>query len=162
MNQSHIVRSEDAATYRVNSENATIAKALAILAARAAAGPAMTSPQDVRDYLALRAAGLQREVFGIMFLNSQNHLIATEDMFYGTLTLCSVYPREIAKRAMELNAHAIILTHNHPSGSTKPSQADEELTATIKKTMALIDVQVLDHIITAGGSSLSMAEMGLV
>lgn len=158
----HTVRSEDGATYRVNHDNEIIAKALAILQARTATGPAMLQPQDVRNYLTIRAAGLEREVFGVMYLNAQHHIIATEDAFVGTLMQTSVYPREIVKRALQLNAAAVILTHNHPSGATRPSAADESLTALLKKTLALVDVVVLDHVITAGGASASMAEMGLV
>lgn len=89
-------------------------------------------------------------------------MLATEDLFFGTLTQTSVYPRELVRRALALNAAAVILAHNHPSGNPTPSRADEHLTQTIKSALALVDVRVLDHIITAGGAALSMAEKGMV
>jgi len=124
---------------------------------------ALTSPQAVRDWLRLYLGGLQHEVFVALWLDAQNRLISTEELFRGTLTQTSVYPREIVKRALANNAGAVILAHNHPSGVTDPSSADIALTSTLKHTLALIEVKVLDHFVVASGTSpLSFAERGLI
>jgi len=120
------------------------------------------SPQHVRDYLILRMGALSREVFLVMFLDAQNRLNATEEMFSGTLTQTSVYPREVVKRAMHHNAASVIFAHNHPSGVAQQSAADEMLTAQLKQALALVDVRVLDHFIIAGNQVLSFAERGLL
>ena len=120
------------------------------------------SPQQVRDYLVLKLGGLTREVFLVLFLDTQNHLVATEEMFAGTLTQTSVYPREVVKRALHHNAASVIFAHNHPSGITKQSQADELLTKELKQALALVDVRVLDHFIVAGNNTLSFSERGLI
>jgi len=122
-------------------------------------------PRAVRDYLILHNANhadLHVERFSVMFLDSHNRLIDVETMFTGTLNQTSVYPREVVRAALRHNAAAVILSHNHPSGATQPSRADECLTMKLKEALALVDVRVLDHIITAAGQSASMAEMGLV
>ncbi len=147
----------------MDSDDGIIARALAILSARIKCGPLMGSPREVREYLTVQAAKHSgREVFSVLFLDAQNRAIEFRELFFGTLTQTSVYPREVVRAAMDLNAAAIILTHNHPSGNTQPSRADELLTSTLKTALALVDVRVLDHIITAGGDSLSMAEKGLI
>ena len=120
------------------------------------------SPQQVRDYLVLKLGGLTREVFLVLFLDTQNHLVATEEMFTGTLTQTSVYPREVVKRALHHNAASVIFAHNHPSGIAKQSQADELLTKELKQALALVDVRVLDHFIVAGNNTLSFSERGLI
>jgi DNA repair protein RadC len=122
----------------------------------------LTSPQEVKDYLTLSLGGLEHEVFVVLFLDARNRLLAADEMFRGTLTQTSVYPREIAKRALTYNAAATILAHNHPSGNPEPSQADRMLTRTLKEALALVDVQVLDHIIIAGRQTRSLAEHGLM
>ncbi len=124
----------------------------------------LASPAAVRTYLRLLMARLEHEVFVVLFLDSQNRVIASEEMFRGTLTQTSVYPREVVKRALELNAAAVILAHNHPSGSVEPSRADEALTQTLRASLALVDARVLDHFIVAGNGNaiLSMAERGLL
>jgi len=121
-----------------------------------------SSPKDVRDYLVLRLGALKREVFLVMFLDAQNRLNATEEMFSGTLTQTSVYPREVVKRAMHHNAASVIFAHNHPSGVAEQSAADEMLTRQLKDALALVDVRVLDHFIIAGNQTLSFAERGLL
>ncbi len=120
------------------------------------------SPQQVRDYLVLKLGGLTREVFLVLFLDTQNHLVATEEMFAGTLTQTSVYPREVLKRALHHNAASVIFAHNHPSGIAQQSQADELLTKELKQALALVDVRVLDHFIVAGNNTLSFSEKGLL
>ena len=120
------------------------------------------SPQQVRDYLVLKLGSLTREVFLVLFLDTQNHLVATEEMFAGTLTQTSVYPREVVKRALHHNAASVIIAHNHPSGIAQQSQADELLTKQLKQALALVDVRVLDHFIVAGNNTLSFLERGLL
>jgi DNA repair protein RadC len=138
------------------------------LARRALAGPlklkdALASPQAVRDWLRLYLGNLQHEVFVALWLDAQNRLIASEELFNGTLTQTSVYPREVVKRALAHNAGAVILAHNHPSGLAEPSRADEVLTSSLKQALALIDVKVLDHFIVTGNAApLSFAERGLI
>ncbi len=119
-------------------------------------------PQAVKHYVQLHLANKAHEVFAVLFLDSQNKLLAMEEMFRGTLTQTSVYPREVVLRALHHQAAAVVLAHNHPSGTVQPSRADEMLTQTLKTTLALIDVRVLDHVIVAPGESLSMAERGLM
>lgn len=120
------------------------------------------SPQAVKNYLQLHIARRAHEVFGVLFLDAQNRLIAMEELFRGTLTQTSVYPREVVLKALEHHAAAVVLTHNHPSGTVQPSRADEALTQTLKAALALVDVRVLDHVIVAPGQALSMAEKGLL
>jgi len=120
------------------------------------------SPEAVKTYLQLHLAGEQHERFAVLFLDVQNRLLAFETMSVGTLAQTSVYPREIVCAALAHDAAAVILAHNHPSGNTNPSQADQALTQTIKTTLALIDVRVLDHVIVAPGEALSMAERGIL
>lgn len=124
--------------------------------------PVMQSPQALRDWLRLHCAGLQHEVFIVLFLDSQNRLLSAAEMFRGTLAQTSVYPREVVKSALQRNAAAVVLAHNHPSGSAEPSRADEFLTQTLKTALALVDVRVLDHVIVGAGDALSMAEKGLL
>lgn len=124
------------------------------------AGDALNSPAAVRDWLRLRLAGLGHEVFVAVFLDAQNRVLEAEELFRGTLTQTSVYPREIVKRALAHNAAGIILAHNHPSGVAEPSQADRWLTDQLKAALGLVDVKVLDHFIVAGTNGLSFAERG--
>lgn len=123
---------------------------------------ALTSPASVRDYLRLTLSGREHEVFMGVFLDAQNRVIAAEELFRGTLTQTSVYPREVLKRALYHNAAAIIFAHNHPSGVAEPSRADELLTQALKQALALVDIRVLDHFIVGNGSALSFTEQGLL
>lgn len=125
-------------------------------------GVALTSPSAVRDLLRLQLTAQQHEVFVCIFVDAQHRVIDSVDMFHGTLTQTSVYPREVVRAALERNAAAVIFAHNHPSGVAQPSQADEFLTRNLKDAMQLIDVRVLDHFIVAGDSILSFAERGLL
>lgn len=122
----------------------------------------LSSPQQVRDYLCLTLGTLAREVFVVLFLDAQNRLVASEEMFSGTLTQASVYPREVVKRALHFNAAAVIFAHNHPAGIAEQSHADELLTKALKQALALVDVNVLDHFIVAGNQTLSFSERGLL
>jgi DNA repair protein RadC len=125
-------------------------------------GDILSSPESVREYLRLSLQGKQHEVFVGIFLDAQNRIIATEELFKGTLTQASVYPREIVKRALHHNAAAMIFAHNHPSGLAEPSQADEVLTISLKQALALVDVKVLDHFVVGSDSAMSFAERGLI
>jgi DNA repair protein RadC len=123
---------------------------------------ALTSPASVRDYLRLTLAGREHEVFVAVFLDAQHRVIACEELFRGTLTQTSVYPREVVKGALRQNAAAVIFAHNHPSGVAEPSHADEALTRSLRSALALVDIRVLDHFIVAGSATLSFAERGLL
>ena len=122
----------------------------------------LSSPGKVRDYLRLTLARLEHEVFVALYLDAQNRLLMTEELFRGTLTQTSVYPREVVKRALKHNAAAIVFAHNHPSGIAEPSRADELLTLSLKQALALVDIRVLDHLIVAGPATVSFAERGLL
>ena len=124
--------------------------------------PVFDSPQTVREYLRLQLAALSHEVFAVLFLDAQHRLIVCEELFRGTLTQTSVYPREVLKRALALDAAAVILAHNHPSGVAEPSRADEALTRHLASALQLIDVRVLDHLVVGRAQVVSFAERGLL
>ena len=125
-------------------------------------GPLLASPDAVGRFLRLKLAGRPHEVFGALFLDAQHRLLAFEELFRGTLTQTAVYPREVVKRALAHNAASLLLAHNHPSGTTEPSHADELLTRTLSDALGLVDIRVLDHVIVARGASLSFAQRGLL
>jgi DNA repair protein RadC len=140
-----------------------IARAMAILEERARYNDVLlSSPSATRDYIRLRIGALEHEVFGVLWLDAQNRLIVAEELFRGTLTQTSVYPREVVKAALQHNAAAAILYHNHPSGVAELSRADEMLTRELKTALALVDVKVLDHMIATAHEMLSFAERGLI
>ena len=120
------------------------------------------APEAVRDYLQLQLGSRPHEIFAVMFLDSQHRLIVLEELFRGTLTQTSVYPREVVVRALALNAASVVLAHNHPSGTAQPSRADEALTQTLKAALGLVDVRVLDHFVVTSTEAVSMAERGLL
>lgn len=124
--------------------------------------PVFSSPSAVRAYLRCRLGGLDKESFLVLFLDNANRLIAAEIMFTGTINATSVYPREVVRRALQLNAASLIVAHNHPSGSIKPSLADIELTQRLKSVLALVDITLLDHFIVTSETAVSMADKGLV
>lgn len=144
------------------SDDTLIAKALAVLARRMRATDHLASPSAVRDYLRLSLSGREHEVFVVVLLDAQNRVLLCEELFRGTLTQTSVYPREVVKAALAANAAGAIFAHNHPSGVSEPSRADELLTQQLKAALALVDVKVLDHFVVAGAESLSFAERGLL
>ena len=122
----------------------------------------LSSPRAVRDFLQLTLGGRAHEVFVALFLDAQNRLLAAEELFRGTLTQTSVYPREIVKTALDHNAAGVIFAHNHPSGVAEPSRADELLTQTLKQALSLVEIKTLDHFIVAGTRTVSFAERGLL
>jgi DNA repair protein RadC len=151
-----------AGSYRPATADEVLRHARQVLARRVRRGVVFDSPALVKDYLKVHLAPLEYEVFMVVFVDAQHRLIACEQLFRGTLTQTSVYPREVVKRALVLNAGAVVLAHNHPSGSVEPSRADELLTQTLKSALQLVDVRVLDHIVVAGDATTSFAERGLL
>lgn len=125
-------------------------------------GTSFTSPAAVKEYLRAKLAGYEHEVFAVLFMDTQYRLIEYAEMFRGTIDGASVYPRELVKEALRLNAAAVIVSHNHPSGNPEPSGADRALTQRLKEALGLVDVRVLDHIIVAGTDTTSFTERGLI
>jgi DNA repair protein RadC len=144
------------------TEAQILATAIDIVNRRFKRGSTLTAPRETMDYLSVKHADLEHEVFSVMFMDNRNRVLAYEAMFRGTIDGASVYPREVVKRALAINAAAVILTHNHPSGVAEPSQADIRITERISKALALVDIRVLDHIIVAGMDNVSFAERGLI
>lgn len=156
-------RSEDLPTYYGEASNDAVRRALTILEGRLRnQGVQLASPTDTKNYMTLKLAELEHEMFCCLWLDAQNRVIDFEEMFRGTLTQTSVHPREVVKTALKLNAGAVIFAHNHPSGVAEPSRADEALTQNLKTVLALVEVRVLDHIIVAGTNTVSFAERGLI
>ena len=125
-------------------------------------GAEFTSPALVKEYLRNKLTGFEHEVFAVLFLDTRHRLIEYREMFHGTIDSASVYPREVVKEALRLNAAAVILSHNHPSGNPEPSSADKVLTQRLKEALGLMEVRTLDHVIVAGVSTVSFAEDGLL
>jgi len=125
-----------------------------------AARPVFDSPGRVKEFVGLQLGGREHEIFAVLFLDAQSRLVRLEEMFRGTLTQTSVYPREVVKRALEINAAAIVFAHNHPSGIAEPSRADEMLTTALRSALDLVDIRTLDHFIVAGRLVYSFAEHG--
>ena len=123
---------------------------------------ALTSPDLVKSYLRLQLQGRDREVFVVIYLDAQNRVLRIHELFVGTLTQTSVYPREVVKGALASNAAAVIFAHNHPSGIAEPSHADEALTQALKQALALVDIRVLDHLVIGRGAAMSFAERGIL
>ena len=140
----------------------TVTRALRLLAREMAEGDVLSSPAAVRDYLRLSLADRSHEVFAVVFLDTQNRVLETVELFRGTLTQTSVYPREVVVEALRRNAAAVILCHNHPSGTAEPSAADRLLTQALIKALELVDVRVLDHFIVTRRETVSLAEKGLL
>ena len=136
--------------------------AMKSLAIKHRTGSALCSPEATRNYLRLRMADYRHEVFGCLLLDNRHRVIALHEMFQGTIDGASVYPRVVVQRAMEANAAAVVLFHNHPSGVAEPSMADEALTKRLKEALALVDVRVIDHFVISAGESVSFAERGLL
>lgn len=156
-----LVRDGDGACRPAAAEE-VLQAAQALLAQRLPQGEALSSPQAVRDFLRVRLGGLEHEVFAVLWLDAQHRLIAYVELFRGTVSQTAVYPREVAREALLCNASAVVLVHNHPSGSTKPSKADELLTRTLRTTLAMVDVTVLDHLVVGASEVVSFAECGLL
>ena len=143
-------------------EHPIVRQALELLVCEIQQTDTLKSPDAVKAYLRMKLGDRPHEVFAVVFMDSQNRVITYEELFRGTLSQTSVYPREVVMEALKRNAAAVILCHNHPSGSSQPSKADEALTLTLKSALALIDVRVLDHMIVTRTKVLSFAEEGLI
>ena len=158
------IKSEERPEYLATKDgDAIIKEALSILENRLhQPGEAITSPQSANNFLILKLAEKEHEVFACLFLGNRHRVIAFEEMFHGTIDGANVYPREVVKAALRHNAAAVILSHNHPSGVAEPSSADQSITAKLKDALSLVDVRVLDHIIVGGTTTVSLAERGLI
>jgi len=148
--------------YRPANADEVLQAAQQVLAGQMRGCEALTSPQVVRDFLRVKLGTLEHEVFSVIHLDAQNRVIDYVEMFRGTVSQTSVYPREVVKEALARNSAALLLVHNHPSGMAEASRADELLTQTLKSALALVDMRVLDHLIVAGNAILSFAERGLL
>lgn len=162
----HIVCDSAAALQRrgaTEEDVDTVRRALEILGRQLVVKATLfDAPRIVQDYLRLRLAPMDCEVFGVLWLNAQNELLIAEEIFRGTLTQTSVYPREIVRRGLQINAAAAIVYHNHPSGQAEPSRADEFLTKTLKAALNLVDIRLLDHLVIGSDAVVSFAERGLM
>lgn len=144
------------------NEDLILKQAQTIIENRYIRGQQLLSVQEVRDYLMLKLAPLEHEVFGCLLLDNQQRILAYQELFRGTINGVNVYPREVVKLSLHYNAAALILVHNHPSGEPEPSQADLAITKRLVSALELVDVRVLDHFIVAGTQTVSMAERGLL
>lgn len=147
--------------YRLAAEHEVLSMAADLLSPRVIGQP-LSSPRETRDYLRMRLAGLEHEVFAALFLDNRHRVLAFEELFRGTLNGTEVYPREVVKRALAHNAAAVILVHNHPSGDPEPSRADELLTVRLREALSLLEVRVLDHLVVGREGVVSFAERGLL
>ena len=143
-------------------KQSVVTLAMKVLAIKHRAGRPLSNPEATRNYLRLRLADCRNEVFGGVFLNNQHRIIAVRELFQGTIDGASIHPRVVVQQALETNAAAILLFHNHPSGVAEPSHADEAITRRLKEALALVDVRVLDHFVVSAGESISFAERGLL
>lgn len=153
---------ETAQGYASVSDEAVIETALKLLSQRIARGPLLSSPRATSEYLRLRFADLQHEVFCLLYLDKRHRLIACEELFRGTIDGASVHPREVVKAALRHNCAAVLCAHNHPSGCAEPSQADEFITRRLKAALELVDIRLLDHLIVSVKDSVSLAERGVL
>ncbi|EPT0834877.1 TPA: RadC family protein [Yersinia enterocolitica] len=148
--------------YRQASADQILEAARQVIDQKMQRGDEFTSPVAVKDYLRAKLAGFEHEVFAVLFLDTRHRLIDYAEMFRGTIDSAEVHPREVVKEALRLNAAAVIISHNHPSGNPEPSAADRAMTSQLRQALALVDVRTLDHIIVAGGTTTSFAERGLI
>ena len=145
------------------TEKSSVVKlALAVLSLRYRPGRTFTSPEDIEGFLRLKLTGRRNEVFGIIYLDTRHRLIKIEELFNGTVDGAAVYPRVVVQQALEKNAAAVVLFHNHPSGIAEPSEADRGITRKLDRALALIDVQLLDHLVVTDGEVVSFATRGFI
>lgn len=162
MNSAILLVRDVAGDYRPAAPEEVLSAAEQMLRRRIHQADVMSSPAAVRDFLRLRLGLLEHEVFAVVHLDAQNRVIEYSEIFRGTVSQTSVYPREVVKEALARNSAAVLLVHNHPSGTVQPSRADEALTQTLKAALALVDVRVLDHLVVTATEILSFAERGLL
>jgi DNA repair protein RadC len=156
-----LVRDQSGNT-RQPSEDEILFAARSIMSRRVRRGASMTSPQLVKDFLSIKLGTLEHEMFCVLLLDKRHRLIEFVELFRGTIDGASVHPREVVKLALAKNAAALVLAHPHPSGVAEPSQADQLITQRVRDALSLVDIRVLDHVIVAGGATVSMAERGLL
>ena len=161
LDSSLLVR-DDQGRYLMATADQILEAARQVIDQKIRRGASFTSPSEVKDYLKAKLSGYEREVFAVMLMDSKHCLIEYVELFQGTIDQAAVYPREVVKLAIQHNAAAMIISHNHPSGNPDPSRADEMLTKRLQDALALVDVRVLDHIIVAGNDTASFAERGLI
>lgn len=163
----HVMQSETAAPYTATritdaAEDAVIADALSILAKRFHRLNPLTSPKTAQEFLTLRYATEEREIFAVVHMDNQHRVLELEDVSFGTVDATAVYPREIVKSALKRNTAAVMLVHNHPSGVATPSEADKLITARIAQALELVGVRVIDHMVIGGANAYSFADHGLI
>jgi len=157
--------SETKGHYRVDgmvSADDIVTMAKQLLNRRFAKGRTIADIKDSHDFFTLKLSHLEHEVFSILFLDNKHKVIAYEELFRGTIDGASVHPREVVKRALHLNAAAVILAHNHPSGNTEPSESDKQITNRLCEALKLVEIRALDHIIVGGSNTTSFAERGML
>ncbi|WP_275556635.1 JAB domain-containing protein [Mixta sp. Marseille-Q2659] len=159
---SHLHVRDIQGNYVMASVSQILKEAMRAIDFRYPAGTAFASPEVSAEFFRAKLAGREREIFAVAFLNNQHQLIAYEELFMGSIASTEIHPRELVRAALRINAAAVILSHNHPSFSTTVSRADKQITERLKKTLELVAVQVIDHIIVAGNETVSMAERGLI
>ena len=160
--RAYAIRASDADTLCLMNEDDVLTTARSIMESRFQRSHYLPSPDVTRQYLTLSLANEPRDVFGLVFLDSGHGVLGLEILFQGTIDGAAVYPREVVKRALDANAAAVILVHNHPSGNPEPSRADQLLTERICKALETVEIRVLDHLIVAGSGVVSFAERGLI
>ena len=143
-------------------KQSAVTLAMKVLAIKHRVGRLLSNPEATRNYLRLRLADYQNEVFGAVFLNNRHRIIAVRELFQGTIDGASIHPRVVVQQTLTMNAAALVLFHNHPSGVAEPSHADEAITQRLKNALALVDVRVLDHFVVSAGESVSFAQRGLI
>lgn len=158
----YAIRAQDSDELRLLNEDDVLTTARSIMESRFQRSHYLTSPDTTRQYLTMALANEPREVFGLILQDTRHGVLGLEILFQGTIDGATVYPREVVKRTLEANASAVILVHNHPSGNPEPSRKDQLLTEKICKALGTLDVRVLDHLIVAGASTVSLAERGLL
>jgi DNA repair protein RadC len=153
---------DDQGRYTPATVDQILAAARQAVDAKMQRGASFTSTDTVKEYLTTKLGGCENEIFAVIFLDAQHRLIEYREMFHGTIDGAAVYPREVAKASLRLNAAAVIFSHNHPSGNPEPSSADRSITQKLKEALSLLDIRTLDHIIVGGESAVSFAERGLI
>ena len=148
--------------YKVANAEEILEAARAVVGERMQRGSSFSDPKTAREFFRDKLAGQEREVFAVAFLDTRHRLVEYRELFHGTIDGAEVHPREVAREAIRCNAAAVILGHNHPSGSTEPSAADRVVTARLKQALALVDVRLLDHVVVGGLQTASLAERGWV
>ena len=145
-----------------SEKSSVIALALKVLSGRFRRGRCLNAPQDIQQFLRLKLSGRRNEVFCVIYLDTRNRLIRMEELFHGTIDGAAIYPRVVVQKALDNNAAAVILAHNHPSNNCEPSEADRGITLKLGRALALVDIRLLDHLVVTDGAFVSLAERGWI